>query len=160
MLYDDLKSTSPEDIPIAGAYDFEAAFPSVIHEWIWLVLHHRKMPADYIRVFQSLYKNAIATYEHNGNIFVLIRFLSGVIQGCPASAFLFNNAIDPFLASFDKALRSRHAGIVRACADDIGIVLKQLKHLRIIHLIFNDCKSHAGLALKPPNCVLVPLFFF
>ena len=34
MLYDDLKSTSPEDIPIAGAYDFEAAFPSVIHDWI------------------------------------------------------------------------------------------------------------------------------
>ena len=44
-------------------------------------------------------------------------------------AFLFNNAIDPFLASFDNALRSRHAGIVRACADDIGIVLKQFKHL-------------------------------
>ena len=70
MLYDHLDSTSPEDIPIAGAYDFEAAFPSVIHEWIWLVLHRRKMPPDYIRVFQSLYKNAMAAYEHNANIFV------------------------------------------------------------------------------------------
>ena len=125
MLYDDLDSTSPEDSPIAGAYDFEAALPSVIHEWNWLVLHHRKMPADYSRVFQSLYTNAMATYEHNCDIFVLIRFLSGVLQGCPASALLFNNAIDPFLASFDKALRSRNAGIVRACADDTGIVLKQ-----------------------------------
>ena len=136
MLYDHLESILTESTPIAGAYDFEAAFSSIIHEWIWLVLHHRKMPDDYIRVFQSLYKNAMATYEHNGNIFVLIRFLSGVIQGCPASAFLFNNAIDPFLASFDKALRSRHAGIVRACADDIGIVLKQLKHLKLVQPIF------------------------
>ncbi len=33
MLYDDLDSTSPEDIPIAGAYDFEAAFPSVGFGW-------------------------------------------------------------------------------------------------------------------------------
>ena len=80
------------------------------------------------------------------------------MQGCPASAF-FNNAIDPFLASFDKALRSRHAGIVRACADDLGIVLKR-KHLKLVHPIFNDCKSHAGLALKPPKCVLVPLCVF
>ena len=87
----------------------------------------------------------------------LIRFLSGVLQGCPASGLSFNNAIDPFLASFDKALRSRHAGIVRACADDIGIVLKQLKHLRMIFPIFNDCNTYAGLALKPPKCVLVPL---
>ena len=54
----------------------------------------------------------------------------------------------------------RHAGIVRACADDIGIVLKQLKHLKIIYPIFSDCKTHAGLALKPPKCVLVPLCAF
>ena len=82
MLYDDLKSTSPEDIPIAGAYDLEAAFPSVIHDWIWLVLHHRKMLPDYIRVFPSLSKNAFATYEHNGGIYVFIRFLSGARMPC------------------------------------------------------------------------------
>jgi len=39
-------------------------------------------------------------------------------------------------------------------------VLKQLKHLKIVFPIFNDCKSHAGLALKPPKCVLVPLCAF
>ena len=124
------------------------------------MLHHRKMLPDYIRVFHGLYKNAIASYEHHGVSHVLIRFFSGVLQGCPASAFLFNNAIDPFLACFDKALRTRRAGIVRACADDIGIVLKQLKHLKLIYPIFSDCKSHAGLALKPPKCVLVPLCQF
>ena len=74
------------------------------------------MPADYIRVFQSLYEHVMATYEHNGDIFILIRFLFGVLQGCPASAFLFNNVIDPFLASFDKALRSRHARMTWNCA--------------------------------------------
>ena len=53
MWFDYLKSTSLEDIPIAGAFDFEAPFPSVIHEWIWLVLHHRKMPDDYIPFFSK-----------------------------------------------------------------------------------------------------------
>ena len=122
MLFRYLKSMSLEDLPIAGAFDFEPAFPSVIHEWIWLVLQHRKMLPDYIRVFQSLYKNATASFEHNGVSHVFIHFLSGVLQGCPASAFLFNNAIDPFLASFDNILRNKHAGIVRTCADNIGSI--------------------------------------
>ena len=31
---------NPSNIPILGAFDFEAAFPSVIHCWTWLVLKH------------------------------------------------------------------------------------------------------------------------
>ena len=32
-----------------------------------------------------------------------------------------------------------------------------LRHLRMIHAIFQDCKTFAGLDLKPIKCVLVPL---
>ena len=39
-------------------------------------------------------------------------------------------------------------------------MLKQLKHLKIVFPIFNDCKSYAGLALQPPKYVLVPLCAF
>ena len=85
---------------------------------------------------------------------------SGVLQGCPASAFLFNNAIDPFLTNFDNILREHNAGIVRACADDIGITLKRLKRLQLIHPIYSDCKDLGGLALKPIKCVFVPLCEF
>ena len=46
MLFEHLKSINPEYIPIAGAFDFEAAFPSVIHDWIWLVVRNRKMLPD------------------------------------------------------------------------------------------------------------------
>ena len=87
----------------------------------------------------------------------MINFLSGVLQGCPASAFLFNNALDPFLTNFDKILRANDAGIVRACADDIGISIRKLKHLHLIYPIYQECKELAGLALKPSKCVLVPL---
>ena len=86
MMHSVCTNSDLKNIPIAGAFDFEAAFPSVIHAWIWMVLHHRKMPLRFIRLFQSTYKNARAIYTHKGKSHTLINFLSGVLQGCPASA--------------------------------------------------------------------------
>ena len=99
-------------------------------------------------------------FVRNGVTYMFVNFLSGVLQGCPASAFLFNNALDPFPLEFHNALRSKNAGIVRACADDIGISLIRLKHVELIAPVYNDCKTFAGLELKPSKCVLVPLWQF
>ena len=46
---------------------------------------------------------------------------------------------------------------MRACADDIGICLTRLKHLQGIYPIFKSAEELAGLKLKPPKCVIVPL---
>jgi len=83
--------------------------------------------------------------------------LSGVLQGCPGSAFLFNNALDPFLCKIQSVLREKNRGIVRACADDIGICLGRLRHLQLIAPIFSEAMLLAGLKLKPAKCVVVPL---
>ena len=72
MKYELCSNNNPSNTFIAGAFDFEAAFPSVIHDWIWLVLRHRKMLPDYIRLFQSVYKQAMATFAHNGVIIILL----------------------------------------------------------------------------------------
>ena len=48
------------NIPISGAFDFEAALPSVIHLWIWVVLHHRKKLGHFINLFKAIYKHAKA----------------------------------------------------------------------------------------------------
>ena len=87
----------------------------------------------------------------------MFKVFSGVLQGCPASAFLFNNALDPFLTNFGNVLRAHKAGIVRACADDIGIAVRKLGHLGMIYPIYQACKELGGLALKPIKCVLMPL---
>ena len=147
----------PSTIPISAAFDFLGAFPSVIHEWIWAVLSQRKLPIHFINFFKANYHDAKAVFTHNCTKYILINFLSGVLQGCPGSALLFNNAIDPFLFKIHNILRANNAGIVRACADDIGITLNMLRHLRMIQPIFQDCKTFAGLELKPIKCVLVPL---
>ena len=83
-----------------------------------------------------------------------------MLQGCPASAFLFNLAPDPFLVRFETALASKQAGILRACADDIGAALRALKYLLLLKPIFDDAARLAGLHLKPAKCniiVCVPL---
>ena len=95
--------------------------------------------------------------QHGTEVIALIAFKSGVLQGCPGSGFLFNNALDPFLIHLDYNLRVKRAGIVRACADDIGISLRRLKHLAMIQPIFSKAEMLAGLVLKPSKCVIVPL---
>ena len=72
MMYAECHSSNPSNIPIA--FDFEAALPSVIHDWIWMVLQHRRMPLHFIRLFKSIYKHARAIYTHKGKTHTLISF--------------------------------------------------------------------------------------
>ena len=158
--HSECSNRSPSNIPVIGTYDFEAAFPNVIHQWIWLVLKHRNLPAHFINLFQGIYHDACGVVRHNGDSLRILQYLSGVLQGCPGSAFLFNNSLDPFLALMDRNIRESNKGIVRACADDISACLSRLKHLNVLAPIFDHAASLAGLNLKAVKCVLVPLCHF
>ena len=70
----DSPGSSAGDIPILGATEYEAAFPSVIHAWVWTVLRHRKLPKDYLNLLMALYHLASACLEHDNVVFVLINF--------------------------------------------------------------------------------------
>ena len=83
---------------------------------------------------------------------------SGVLQGCPLAALLFVLGIDPFFCKLYDIVINQGLGIVRACADDIAIVIKNLNSLSVIFPIFHVAETCAGLALKPRKCFLVPLF--
>ena len=83
---------------------------------------------------------------------------SGVLQGCPLAALLFVLGIDPFLYKLYDIVSNQGLGIVRACADDIAIVIKNLHSLSFIFPVFHIAETWAGLALKPRKCFLVPLF--
>ena len=90
---------------------------------------------------------------------------SGVLQGCPASAFLFDRILDPFLEAFgeviyqysaSKQCNPTHIGILRCCADDVGAALLSLVGLKYLAPIFGMAELLAGLMLKPVKCVIVP----
>jgi len=157
--HSECSNRNPSNIPVLPTYDFEAAFPHVKQAWVWKVLKHRRLPDDYIHLFQGIYHMASGVVRHNNAFITILLYLSGVLQGCPGSAFLFNNALDPFLALMEARLREGNVvkGIVRGCADDIGACLSRLKHLNILAPIFDSASSLAGLNLKASKCVLVPL---
>ena len=73
-----------KNTPIMLPGGFKAAFPSVNHSWIWLVLEHRTLPTSFITLFKGLYQGASAVCQYAGVTTRIINFMSGVLQGCPA----------------------------------------------------------------------------
>ena len=111
-------------------FDFATAFPSVFHEWIFLVMKARKLPDGLIEFFQCIYFLNAALGSNGVNDIFLLWYLSGVLQGCPGSAFIFNMLLDPFLEAFARVITTYGRGIIRACADDIGAALTSYKALK------------------------------
>ena len=146
-----------DNIPIICPCDFQAAFPSVSHRWIWRVLEHRKIPASFLVLFKAMYKDAMAVTITNGVMQTIICFFSGVLQGCPGSALLFNNSLDPLSFMFKRKLEGGRKGIIRACADDLTFALSRLSHIRLLHPTYVQAETLAGLSLKPKKCKVVPL---
>ena len=94
-----------------------------------------------MNLLKGLYHHACAQVCHNDSWIVIINFLSGVLQGCPGSAFFFNSALDLFLLSTDRALSTAHTGIARACADDIGGDPQEIISPETIAAYFQSCQG-------------------
>ena len=60
-------------------------------------------------LFKGIYHLAFAFFCHGSKRITIIEFLSGVLQGCPGSAFLFSSALDPLLWKIHSALRGKTA---------------------------------------------------
>ena len=142
-----------------------AAFPSVFHRWIFLVLEYRRFPIGFQDFIRSLYFCNAAYFSDGGSLIFLFWMFSGVLQGCPASAFLFDCILDPFLEAFSEVIyqysaskqcNPTHIGILRCCADDVGAALLSLTGLKYLAPIFDLAELLAGLILKPVKCVIVP----
>jgi hypothetical protein len=78
------------------------------------------------------------------------------IQGCNLSGMIFAMVVDPFLNKFVAEAEDTRLAVVRACADDIGAALRDIRTLAILKPTFDNAKRYAGLALKPRKCILVP----
>ena len=144
--------------PILALWDFAAAFPSVLHAWIFMVIRAYEFPGGAQNLINAMYfMNHTYLNLESATVFLFV-FLSGVLQGCPLSGMLFDVALDPFLRWFDAAVRPDFDGVIRACADDIGGSLARLEVLKSVFPIFETAREVAGLTLKPAKCIIVPLY--
>jgi hypothetical protein len=142
--------------PLLAFFDFAAAFPSVLHSWLFLSLEACGAPDGFVKVIAAMYR-CVSTYTVvEGCSHFMFWVLSGVLQGCPLSGMLFAIALNPFLNKFDKELDSPGVACVRACADDIGVAIRGIATLALLKPTFDSAKAFAGLTLKPRKCVLVP----
>ena len=116
--------------PPIALFGFIAAFPSVLHEWFFLILLVCDLPCGMINICTSMYWPSQGVGTLHGRQAVFLYWIwSGVVQGCPRSGSLFVLAIDPFLDRLDCVIQSRGIGKFGACADDIGVALAQLESL-------------------------------
>ena len=79
----------------------------------------------------------------------------GIRQGCPLSPLLFAVVIDIFLRRLHRNFLTT---TLRAFADDIGLIVKNVAHLMAIQAEFATFATISGLALNLPKTVLVPLW--
>ena len=92
------------DTPFLAFFDFCAAFPSIAHTFIFIVLEAVGLPQGLINFFKTLYTNNRCYSTFNGQT-VFLYILSGIIQGCPASGTIFVIAVDPFLRLPDSIIK-------------------------------------------------------
>ena len=134
-----------ENLPIMPLYDFCAAFPSVAHEFIFIVLTALKIPQGLFLFLKSLYENIRCVGCFDGVSIFLYLIQSGIIQGCPASGSVFVLVVDGFLKLLNTIEKE---ATTRAFADDIGSVIPALHMLPKYYRAFNVFERISGLGLK------------
>ena len=88
------------EIPAVALYDYSNAFPTLAHEWIFLVLRALGIPGPIRRVIYSLYSNITAFSSGADDDSFLFHVLGGVRTGCPLSSILFVLCVNPILHLF------------------------------------------------------------
>nr|CAB3264542.1 pol-like protein [Phallusia mammillata] len=156
--------------------DFEKAFDSVDHGWLYSVMTKMCFPEHFVKVVQSLNTNAQSNVLVNGHQSPLFTVGRGVRQGDPLSLFLYLIAATPFSLALtaDTSVRGidvpgRHVIKCPSYADDTTLTLthpysvtRAFQHLELLYsasgLALNVSKSK-GLFTKPnpPLASLPPL---
>ena len=118
------------DIPAVMLYDFCNAFPTVFHEWMWLVLKTIKLPKEIYRAIKCLYTSIQAFSAGCGDGSFLFEVLCGVKTGCPLSSILFLLCVNPFIDLVIQRCDAPKLSVTRICADDFGSALRCISVLQ------------------------------
>jgi hypothetical protein len=146
--------------PAILLFDIAAAFPSLAHQWLFVVLQKMRIPRFMIHCIRALYRNGFAEMVLLGQRWGHLPILSGIRQGCPASGSLFVLAMDPCFRYLMSRLGPKR-GILTAFADDIAAAVKDLyQALAILDEAFQTVALCSALRLHPGKVVVIPLWKF
>ena len=118
------------DIPAVMLYDFCNAFPTLLHEWMWLVLNVLRIPKHILKVIKCLYSSITCYSSGIGDGSFLFEVFGGVRTGCPLSSILFLLCCNPFIFLMNLVSDGPKLSVTRVCADDFGSALTSLLVLK------------------------------
>jgi hypothetical protein len=144
--------------PAILLFDIAAAFPSLAHQWLFVVLRRMKVPRFMIMCIQELYRDCFAEMVLLGQRWGRLPIRSGIRQGCPASGSLFVLAMDPCIRYLVSKMSPRR-GILTAFADDLAAAVPELfPALVILEKAFQVVARCSSLELHPGKVVVIPLW--
>ncbi|CAK0844501.1 unnamed protein product, partial [Prorocentrum cordatum] len=147
--------------PMFLSFDFRQAFPSLFREVIEKVLPRFGVPLGFRNVVAALYSNCLAfsSFRAEGTsaeLEPLFALLCGIMQGCPLSGTVWCLAMDAPIRALLAAIAEH--GFLTACADDLGMLIKNAVALPSIDCTFVSIEFAFNLQLALHKCVLVPLW--
>lgn len=121
-LYD---SVPPQQRKYLILIDFEAAFSSVSHDYIFKALTHFGLPSNFVQGLAQLFKNITHELALNGRLYKHADVSSGIKQGDPCSPIIFVIILEPLLEALQDINKDL---MIKAYCDDIGMVTQNFKH--------------------------------
>ncbi len=146
------------------ALDQEKAYDKIAHDYLWRVLLAFGIPESFIRIIQSLYKNAVTSVMINGILSKAYRIFRGVRQGDPLSCLLFDLAIEPLSAMIRKS-DIRGFGIPRSdeilkavlFADDTTVYLSDGDDFSVLQGVLDTWCSAAKARFNISKTEIIPI---
>ena len=142
--------------------DLHNAFGSIPHSAIKTTLQHISVPDSMVSLITNVYTGATTTIRTSTETTAPIPILSGVKQGCPLSAILFNLCIELIIRSIkNKATSitknqslSFHNMLISclAYADDLALLARSKDALHAYPDIATSTTSILGLEFRPDKC--------
>ena len=139
----------------AVIFDLKAAFPSISQEYLIKCLTHLGLPSTAINAIKALYSQVRCALQFKGTTYEQFDVTAGIRQGCPLSPLLFAATVDILLRRLHRIFPD---AVIRAFADDIGAVFKDLpKDADRLFSTFQHFGKISGLGLNLPETVVIPL---
>ena len=136
--------------------DIHNAFGSVDRDLLFNILARFGLPATFIGLIQSLYKNNSLLYD-DGQSIRAIPEIVGLKQGDPLSALLFSFYLAPAMLEVTHTPRGfkfddTHILCIAAFADDALLFAPTAQNMKVQLSDFNNALKHLGLLVNPRKC--------
>ena len=142
--------------------DFEKAFDSINHDYLFKSLKHFNFNEDFIKWIKLFYSNERSCVTNNGFLSPFFSVQRGVRQGCPLSPYLFILCIELLTNQIrnnenTSGINICGFGLKNACyADDASFILDgSKKSFETLVTILENFSNISGLQLNTKKCQIL-----